>query len=144
MEFGDLGPIHLAAAAVLLAFGVLLGWLAGRAGRGSEGRVAKLEDRLREAQDERTAYAEAVAKHFDRTSDLFRDLTREYTSLYAHLAEGSRDLCPDREPALGRGFEAPPLQAGPVPEQGPDADEPAGSEPEEADEIEPRPSAAVP
>ena len=52
-----------------------------------------------------------MGKHFSGTSDLFRDLTHQYTTLYAHLAEGARELCPDQVPSLGHGMGEPPLVA---------------------------------
>ena len=50
-----------------------------------------------------------MEKHFERTSELFRDLTEQYTALYAHLAEGARELCAEGGPALGRGLNDPLL-----------------------------------
>ena len=66
-------------------------------------RAERLERELEETRGRFEAHREQVQKHFDQTSDLFRDLTQQYTALYAHLAEGARELCPERVPALGRG-----------------------------------------
>jgi uncharacterized membrane-anchored protein YhcB (DUF1043 family) len=67
-------------------------------------QLAAAEETLREARHELESQRSAVAKHFERTSDLFRDLTRQYTALYAHLAEGARELCPDQRIAIASGF----------------------------------------
>lgn len=77
------------------------------------GELADAEAQLRAARGELESQRAAVAKHFERTSDLFRDLTHQYTALYAHLAEGARELCPDRRIPLGGGFGGPLIGAGP-------------------------------
>ncbi len=125
--------VWLAAGLVTFAAGLAAGAWLSRADRGAAERVVELEAQVERLGERLQAEREAVAKHFDRTSDLFLDLTRDYTALYAHLAEGARDLCPDRTPEIGRGpGELPGLAAGPSP--------PAGSTPArmtpEAPEIE--------
>jgi uncharacterized membrane-anchored protein YhcB (DUF1043 family) len=79
-------------------------------------QLGAVEDSLRLAQRALETQRAAVAKHFERTSDLFRDLTSQYTALYAHLAEGARELCPDQHIPLGTGFAEPLLGAGPTAE----------------------------
>ena len=107
MDFGVWGVV---AGALLFASGAALGVLAAGMGLGS-GRVRQLERALREERERAAGYRDSVAKHFGDTSDRFRDLTREYTALYAHLAEGARELCAERVPELGRGFAgAAPLE----------------------------------
>jgi hypothetical protein len=75
-------------------------------------RVQELESKLAEAQRRYEAQQASVEKHFEKTSDLFRDLTENYTALYGHLAEGARTLCPEGGPALGPGLNDPLLEAG--------------------------------
>ncbi len=130
----EVGVVELAIGAGLLVAGIALGALASGAGRVRE-RLRALERELALERERHAVYQDEVAKHFGRTSDLFRDLTRQYTSLYAHLAEGARDLCADRLPALGRGFGATPLQAGSQP-----ADPVAETEAGEAPEATPAPT----
>ncbi len=79
-------------------------------------QLVAAEEKLRAAQGELEAQRGAVAKHFERTSELFRDLTRQYTALYAHLAEGARELCPGQRIPLGSGFGEPLIGSGPLPE----------------------------
>ena len=77
-------------------------------------QLAGAEDALRGARQALEEQRAAVSKHFERTSDLFRELTRQYTALYSHLAEGARDLCPDQRIPLGVGFSEPLIEpAGP-------------------------------
>jgi hypothetical protein len=105
--------VWLAAGLVTFAAGLAMGAWLSRADRGARARIVELETEVEQLAARLTAERDAVAKHFDQTSDLFRDLTRDYTALYAHLAEGARDLCPDRIPEIGRGLGEPPgLEAG--------------------------------
>jgi uncharacterized membrane-anchored protein YhcB (DUF1043 family) len=67
-------------------------------------QLAAAEETVRATRQELESQRSAVAKHFERTSDLFRDLTRQYTALYAHLAEGARELCPEQRIAIASGF----------------------------------------
>jgi uncharacterized membrane-anchored protein YhcB (DUF1043 family) len=94
----------------LLVAGILIGLVAARFGSGPRARVRALETELRAEQARNAEYREAVAQHFSEASGKFRDLTREYTALYEHLAHGARDLCPDRLQALGHAFDEPPVQ----------------------------------
>jgi hypothetical protein len=93
-------------------------------------RAERLGAELEEARREYAGYRQQVEKHFAQTSDLFRDLTHQYTALYAHLAEGTRDLCSSQVPALGRGFDLPALERGPRPSQ--HAGQPGEPEPSES------------
>jgi len=85
--------------------GAVAGLLAARLGGGAGRRARRLQEELRAARAEQEAYRRSVAGHFQQTSDIFRDLTGVYTSLYAHLAEGARALCAESVPALR--FDAP-------------------------------------
>ncbi len=77
--------------------------------RGESSRRRALEEELAHERAEKARYQDAVAQHFGKTSDLFRELTTQYSALYTHLAEGARDLCADRLPTLGQGFSDPAL-----------------------------------
>jgi hypothetical protein len=131
----DAGVLEIALGIGLLAVGILVGrWIRHRSSP-LQARIEELDQLLAEERERRTAYEAAVGKHFDQTSDLFRDLTQQYTVLYAHLAEGSRELCGDRQVALGRGFDLPGLSPGeaPPPEASPhEAEAALESAPEEA------------
>ncbi len=88
----------------LFVLGVVVGLLAARGGEGARAQARRLEEELAEARERLASYEDQVAKHFAQTSELFGDLTRQYTAVWDHLAEGSRELCAERVPALGRGF----------------------------------------
>jgi len=48
-----------------------------------------VERKLRELQDEFTAYRENVNQHFNRTADLVNNLTESYVKVQKHLEEAS-------------------------------------------------------
>ena len=103
-------------ATIFLAFGaglvlgvVSVGLLQRRTGGAARERAEQLGIELDEAREDLEAQRAEVSKHFEETSDLFRDLTEQYTRLYAHLSEGAREFCPGEVPALGRGFDDPLL-----------------------------------
>ena len=85
--------------------GAVVGLLAARLGGGAERRARRLQEELRAVRAEQETYRRSVAGHFQQTSDIFRDLTGVYTSLYTHLAGGARSLCAESVPALR--FDAP-------------------------------------
>jgi uncharacterized membrane-anchored protein YhcB (DUF1043 family) len=132
--------VAVGALALLMGGGIGY-WLARRRDPAAT-RIQVLEDALETERDLAEAYRASVSKHFDGTSDMFRDLTRQYAALYAHLAEGARELS-EEVPELGRGYADPALQiGGSRAGLGPDATaEPAAPEasPEEsADPLEER------
>jgi len=88
-----------------IAGALLALWLVRRGERAAEDRAAQLEIELAQMRSDLEAQAAQIATHFVRTSDLFRDLTERYTQLYAHLAEGARQFCPDDVPAIARGLD---------------------------------------
>jgi hypothetical protein len=107
------------AGAIGLAVGVVIGLAVMRlSGRDWRSRIRALEAEYREEREAHAAYRASVSKHFADTSDLFRDLTRQYTALYAHLAEGARGLCPEDPPALASGYSAQEPVLPPVFESG--------------------------
>ena len=102
--------LAVGAALALLLGGGIGYWLARRRDPAAS-RIQLLEDALQTERDLAEAYRASVSKHFDGTSDMFRDLTRQYAALYAHLAEGARELS-EEVPELGRGYADPALQIG--------------------------------
>jgi uncharacterized membrane-anchored protein YhcB (DUF1043 family) len=102
---------EIAVACGIFAAGIVVGLFASRFGRGVRGQVRRLENELSQEREASRRYGQTVAEHFERTSDLFRELTHKYTALYTHLAEGARNLCADRAPTIGSAFEHPGLLA---------------------------------
>ncbi len=90
----------------IFAAGLVAGILLGSARAGS----AALESELREEREKSLAYRDAVAKHFGSSGDMFRDMTPQYATIYAHMAEGARDLSADREPRIGQAISDPALR----------------------------------
>ncbi len=91
----------------LLALGITAGWFAARVRTGSlRRRLQDMEHALKEEREQQAAYRDRVSRHFERTSDLVRDLTLQYRAVYDHLSDGARELCPDRLLPLARAAEA--------------------------------------
>jgi len=119
----------LAALGIGLIVGVGLGvLLRGRSAAADRARAEQLETDLGHTREELETHREEVARHFQSTSELFRDLTEQYSRLYTHLADGARAFSTETVPALGA-LETPLLvgQADPKP-----AEVQAASDPERA------------
>ena len=87
--------LWLAGVLCLLA-GIVLGALIARFGlRRDSARARQLEEELRAAEAEHSRYRAQVSEHFSETSRRLRDLTLQYKSVYEHLADGARSLCPE-------------------------------------------------
>ena len=115
----------LAFAGGALAGGLITGWLVRRGDHTAQHRVAELGIELAKLRSELDARGAQISSHFVRTSDLFRDLTERYTELYAHLADGARQFCPDETPAIARGLEGLlPAGGAAAAEREPDAEAP--------------------
>jgi len=65
-------------------------------------RARELEETIEQLKTEQARYKDQVSQHFQKTANLFQDMTEQYRSLYSHLAEGAEALCSDksRPPAL--------------------------------------------
>ena len=93
------------------------GFLLGRLWASDAQRIQQLEQELADAQSALTDYRSEVNGHFDRTAELFAQLTGSYRDFYRHLADGydrltsvpSRRLLPESsEPLLAEAHEPPP------------------------------------
>ena len=115
------------------AVGLVLGFISGRyTGRNAErirvlgAHVERLEkereraldelaaarEKLRLKQEELDTYRGRVADHFAGTSDLLRDLTHRYRSVYTHLTAGASELCPEGFVGLEEGMAPGALASG--------------------------------
>ncbi len=105
----------LAIAAALFMAGGIAGFAAALRFSAFARRIRRLEDEIRGLRQEDEIYRQSVTDHFDRTSEIFRDLTGQYRALYTHLAEGARALCRDAVPALrfDQGAMLPSAEEGP-------------------------------
>jgi len=88
------------AGAGLIAVGLVLGLIGAGGDARARKRVRDLEDELERMRHQHERYRESVAQHFGRTSDIFRNLTGDYRTLYTHLAESARTLVSVEIPAL--------------------------------------------
>jgi hypothetical protein len=113
MDGIELWQLGLGVALFLAGLGV--GFVLRRGDASLRSRIQVLESEVAEAERRYSDQQARVEKHFEKTSDLFRDLTEHYTALYGHLAEGARTLCPEGGPALGKGLNDPLLEAGLLP-----------------------------
>lgn len=92
--------------------GLALGVVLGRSrSRGDANRVLELEEKLRVAESDHATYRSQVSGHFVETSRRLHDLTLQYKSVYEHLADGARSLCPEGAIAI-----APSLAEAALPE----------------------------
>ena len=80
--------------ASMLAVGMLIGFFIGRSkGDTSAPRVQELEETLTKANEEMQSYRTQVTQHFEKTANLFNQLTSDYRDVYEHLASSSEQLC---------------------------------------------------
>lgn len=79
-----------------LGFGFLLAYLLLPRGQ----RTRELEERLQATQAELDAYRAKVNQHFQKTAELFEDMTDRYRAVYQHMASSAQALCAERPPAL--------------------------------------------
>lgn len=86
-----------------IGIGVLVGWFLGRSGARREAdRVRDLEQQIERAAADHAQYRTHVSQHFVETSRRLHDLTLQYRSVYEHLADGARTLCPEGAVAIAR------------------------------------------
>lgn len=66
------------------------------------GRSAADDERVEALEQEVTEYKQGVTTHFQETADLLQQMTEQYRSLYAHMAQGAVSLCdaPEDHPRL--------------------------------------------
>ncbi len=82
------------AIAIALAAGYALGVVVSGRQRNAA-RVRELEEELATTREEFETYRDQVSGHFTDTSKHLRDLALQYKTVYEHMAEGARTLCPD-------------------------------------------------
>jgi len=138
--------MHFLDVLIALSAGVLVGILVGRRTSLDRLRCRELETELASARAGANRYREEVASHFTKTSELVQGLTLQYRTVYDHLAEGARTLCPERMLELSQGDSAKALPAAGAPREIEPVHEPEPipepSEPAEDDtESDPRPEA---
>ena len=76
---------------------------------GLAAEVEGLLEQLRASREKHEAYRLSVVDHFAGTSDLLRDLTVQYRSVYEHLTKGASTLCPEGFVGLTEGLPVPEI-----------------------------------
>jgi uncharacterized membrane-anchored protein YhcB (DUF1043 family) len=79
-------------AAIVLTCGIFLGMLINRLLNPSSADVNQLKSDLERERAEMERYKASVNSHFNKTSDLVKELTQDYVKVYQHLAEGAQTL----------------------------------------------------
>ena len=77
---------------IALVAGAMIGVLAYRLLAPSVKQADKTKTELDEAREEMESYKTSVNQHFDKTSELVKDLTQNYVKVYQHLSEGAQTL----------------------------------------------------
>lgn len=85
---------------ITFAFGLGFGFLIAYLTIKHSGRVKELEEELDKAHSEHDQYRGKVSQHFEKTAELFEDMTERYRAVYKHMASSAQDLCEERPPAL--------------------------------------------
>ena len=70
-----------------------IGFFAGRNFSSEAKDKARLEQEVQEKQAELDAFRNKVTSHFEKTADLFNQVSDSYQSLYDHIAKSSNQLC---------------------------------------------------
>jgi len=69
------------------------GFFIGRNFSGEAREKSRLEQEVQEKQAELDAFRNKVTNHFEKTADLFNQVSDSYQSLYDHIAQSSNQLC---------------------------------------------------
>lgn len=95
-----------------LMLGLLIGaagmlWFERRSGAAERAAARSLQAEIERLRADLVGQRSEVAQHFTATSDLFREMTQNYSRLYEHLADGAQRFGAERLPGLGEGLRAP-------------------------------------
>ena len=85
---------------ITFAFGLGFGFLIAYLTIKHSGRIKELEAELNKTNSEHAQYRGKVSQHFEKTAELFEDMTERYRAVYKHMASSAQDLCEERPPAL--------------------------------------------
>lgn len=85
---------------IAFAFGLGIGFLAAYLVIPRSGRIQELEKDLEAAQAAHKDYRDKVNQHFQKTAELFEDMTDRYRAVYRHMASSAQTLCEQQPPAL--------------------------------------------
>lgn len=91
---------NLGISIITFAFGLGIGFLAAYLVIPRSGRIQELERELESARAEQRDYRDKVGQHFQKTAELFEDMTERYRAVYRHMASSAQALCEQQPPAL--------------------------------------------
>lgn len=85
---------------ITFAFGIGIGFLAAYLVIPRSGRIHELEKDLESSRAAHQEYRDKVNQHFQKTAELFEDMTDRYRAVYRHMADSAQVLCEQQPPAL--------------------------------------------
>lgn len=85
---------------ITFAFGLGIGFAAAYALIPRGQRIRELEQELAAARAVLEDYRGQVSRHFQKTAELFEDMTDRYRAVYRHMAQSAQTLCEEQPPAL--------------------------------------------
>lgn len=85
---------------ITFAFGLGAGFALAFFTLSRSGRIHKLEEELDAAKTEHSAYRGKVNQHFQKTAELFEEMTDKYRAVYQHMAASAQTLCEERPASL--------------------------------------------
>lgn len=85
---------------ITFAFGLGIGFAAAYALIPRGQRIRELEQELAAARAALEDYRGQVSRHFQKTAELFEDMTDRYRAVYRHMAQSAQTLCEEQPPAL--------------------------------------------
>jgi uncharacterized membrane-anchored protein YhcB (DUF1043 family) len=77
---------------LLLALGILLGFIIARRSGKKHALIQELEEQLAQSRKEMEEYRTLVNEHFMKTSELVDQMTASYRAIFMHLANGAQAL----------------------------------------------------
>jgi uncharacterized membrane-anchored protein YhcB (DUF1043 family) len=80
---------------IAFAFGVAVGIVVSYLLLTQSSRAKQLAEELEQVKAESRQYRAQVGQHFQKTSELFQGMARQYRDVYEHLAGGAQALCGD-------------------------------------------------
>lgn len=90
--------ILIAAGAVSLVIGLVIGMLFGRRSSTAGQKYREVERKLDQVLQDKKAYEDDVVEHFTDTAKLLNGLTESYRDVHDHLAKGAATLCQGEGP----------------------------------------------
>ena len=85
---------------ITFAFGLGAGFALAFFTLSRSGRIHELEKELDATKTAHNDYRGKVNQHFQKTAELFEDMTDKYRAVYQHMASSAQTLCEERPASL--------------------------------------------